>query len=104
MQKPWIFTSNTFEVNTQGSHKKMLALAADTEAKLKTEANDLAINALYQAYFPVYNITGKIVLHHGLTNTNNVYIINTQNLTPGLYLIGVFADGKMVEQQKFVKE
>ncbi len=52
----------------------------------------------------VFDITGKIILSHGLANTNNVYTINTQNLTPGLYLIGVIADGKMIDQQKFVKE
>lgn len=86
MQKPWIFTSNTFEVNTQGSHKKMLALAADTEAKLKAEANDLAINALYQAYFPVYDTYRQIYMNYDVAAGNyegqtlNVETSLTENL------------------------
>ncbi|MBI2722816.1 MAG: hypothetical protein HYX39_11640 [Bacteroidetes bacterium] len=86
MQKPWIFTSNTFEVNTEGSHKKMLALAADTEAKLKAEANDLAINALYQAYFPVYDTYRQIYINYDVAagnyegHTLNVETILKENL------------------------
>ncbi|MBI2722054.1 MAG: hypothetical protein HYX39_07760 [Bacteroidetes bacterium] len=70
MQKPWIYTNNTFEVNTQGSHKKMLALSADTEAKLKAGPNDPAINALYQAYFPVYDTYRQIYINYDVAAGN----------------------------------
>jgi len=53
--RPWIFTSNTFDVNTQDSNKNMLSITTDTEAKLQAESSDPVINNLYTAYFPVYD-------------------------------------------------
>lgn len=79
--RPWIFTSNTFEVSTQGSHKKMLSIATDTEAKLKAESSDADILVLYTGYFPVYDAYRQININYDVAAGNREgQTLNVENL------------------------
>ena len=50
----WRYLVNTFEVNTRGSHVKMLTLSTDTHAKLKAEESNPAIADIILIYEPVF--------------------------------------------------
>lgn len=52
--RQWIFLSNTFLVNTEGSFKKALSLFTDTHAKLRNEQADPDIAAMFAELDPVY--------------------------------------------------
>lgn len=74
----WIFLSNTFEVQTRGSFRKMLSLATDTDSKLHAEIADPLIAGIYNDYHPVFAAYPPMYatyhsmesIHHG--NTLNV--------------------------------
>jgi len=53
-KRAWIFLSNTFEVNTRTSKKKMLTLSTDTDSKLNNESADADILAIFNEYHPVH--------------------------------------------------
>lgn len=69
--RPWIFTINTFEVNTQGSHKMMLSIATDTEAKLQAENTDADIRVLHTAFLPVYDSYRQININYDVAAGNH---------------------------------
>lgn len=50
MSSSWIFSLNTFDVNTSGSQKKALSLINDHESKLASQANDPDIAAIYSSF------------------------------------------------------
>ncbi len=50
----------------------------------------------------VYDITGKVVITQ--TVKDNLETININNLTSGMYLVTMVADGKVIGKQKLVKE
>lgn len=50
----WRYLINTFNVNTTGSHVKMLSLATDTHAKLKAEESNPLIAEILSVYEPVF--------------------------------------------------
>lgn len=54
MERQWIFLSNTFEVQTRGTVKKMYLLAADHRAKLQSQNADPDINLIYTEFDPIY--------------------------------------------------
>lgn len=66
----WRYAINTFEVNTRGSHVKMLSIATDTEAKLEAEDADPNILELYTAYFPVYDAYRQICINYDVQAGN----------------------------------
>ena len=79
--RPWIFSINTFVVNTESSHKKMLSIATDTEAKLQAENSDADINILYMAYFPVYDSYRQININYEVAAGNHEgETLNVENL------------------------
>ena len=79
--RPWIFTSNTFEVQTQGSNKTMLSIATDTEAKLQAESTDPDINILHAGYFPVYDAYRQICINYDVAEGNRQgETLNIENL------------------------
>ena len=79
--RAWIFSINTFEVNTQGSNKNMLSIATDTEAKLQAESSDPVINNLYTAYFPVYDAYRQININYDVAAGNSKgQTLNLENL------------------------
>jgi len=79
--RPWIFTINTFEVNTADSNEKMLSIATDTEAKLQAESADPDINILYTSYFPVYDAYRQIQINYDVAAGNRKgKTLNLENL------------------------
>lgn len=52
--RQWIFLSNTFLVNTEGTFKKALSLFTDTHAKLRNEQADPDIAAMFAELDPVF--------------------------------------------------
>src|SRR3990172_8170783 len=79
--RPWIFSSNTFEVSTQGSNKTMLSIATDTEAKLEAESSDPDINVLYTGYFPEYDSYRQICINYDVASGNHEgETLNIENL------------------------
>jgi len=66
MIKPWIFLSNTFEVQTRGSNIKMLSLATDTDAKLMNENADPDILNLYNILNPAYNTYRQVCINYDM--------------------------------------
>lgn len=79
--RPWIFTSNTFEVNTRGSNKNMLSISTDTEAKLQAEISDADINVIYTDYFPVYEAYRQIYINYDVAAGNREgETLNFENL------------------------
>ncbi len=50
----------------------------------------------------VYDITGKVVITQ--TVKDNLETININNLTSGMYLVTMVADGKVIGKQKLIKE
>lgn len=70
MKKTWIFLSNTFAVQTRTSHKKMLSLATDTDAKLSNEVADPAINTIYLQFHPVYDAYRMVCINFDMAEGN----------------------------------
>ena len=50
----------------------------------------------------VYDITGKVVITQ--TVKDNLATISINNLTSGMYLVTMVADGKVIGKQKLIKE
>ena len=58
----WRYLINTFNVNTVGSHVKMLSLSTDTHAKLKAEESNpliAEILLIFEAVFFAYRDIGQ---------------------------------------------
>src|SRR3972149_369182 len=79
--RPWIFSINTFEVNTSSSNKTMLSIATDTEAKLQAESTDPDINILHAGYFPIYDAYRQICINYDVAEGNRKgKTLNLENL------------------------
>src|SRR3989304_2450811 len=79
--RDWIFSINTFEVNTSSSNKTMLSIATDTEAKLQAESADLDINILHTGYFPIYDAYRQICINYDVAEGNRKgKTLNLENL------------------------
>jgi len=50
----------------------------------------------------MYDITGKVVITQAVKDNLEIIIIN--NLTSGMYLVTMVADGKVIGKQKLIKE
>jgi hypothetical protein len=50
----------------------------------------------------VYDITGKVIITQ--TVKDNLETININNLTSGMYLVTMVADGKVIGKRKLIKE
>lgn len=70
MKKTWIFLSNTFAVQTRGTHVKMLTLATDTDAKLSNEVADPDINTIYLQFHPVYEGYRMVCINFDMAEGN----------------------------------
>lgn len=70
MLKPWIFQSNTFEVNTRGSHVAGLSLVTDTDAKLHAGIADPDILVAYNLLHPVYDAYRIININYDMVKGN----------------------------------
>ena len=55
MKRIWIYLSNTFEVVTRFSFRKMLSISSDHLTKLNAEKNDPDILAIYDEVKPLYD-------------------------------------------------
>lgn len=68
--RPWIFLSNTFEVQTRGSNVKMLSIATDTDAKLENENADPDILDLYNLFHPIYDNYKQVCINYDMIEGN----------------------------------
>ncbi len=68
--RPWIFLSNTFEVQTRNSNVKMLSIVTDTDAKLQNESADPEILPLYMLLNTVYNSYRQICINYDMIEGN----------------------------------
>jgi hypothetical protein len=69
-QRPWIFMSNTFEVNTRGSNVKMLSLSTDTHAKLSVGVADPDILMLHGLYDPIFTAYRQVCIDYDVVAGN----------------------------------
>ena len=63
-ERPWIFLTNTFEVRTRKSNRKMLSLVTDTHAKLKAELADPEILQMFNLLDPAYDSYRQICINY----------------------------------------
>jgi len=70
MTRPWIFQINTIEVNTRGSHRKMLSLATDTRDKLSGGVSDPDIQLLFNLLDPIYQNYRQIYIDYEVVEGN----------------------------------
>lgn len=68
--RPWIFLSNTFDVQTRGSNVKMLSIVTDTDAKLQNESADPDILELYNLLHPIYDNYRQVCLNYDMVEGN----------------------------------
>ncbi len=68
--RPWIFISNTFDVQTRNSNVKMLSLITDSDAKLQNEIADPEILDLYNLLHPVYDSYRQICINYDMVEGN----------------------------------
>ena len=86
-----IETGNDIEVNI---YQNPVVDYATVAYKLTTEG---------KVSIRLFDINGKVVLSDHTTNTNS-YILKTQNLTSGVYMLSIQQNGKQVALKKVIKK
>jgi hypothetical protein len=55
------------------------------------------------ATISIMDVNGKILYNHDIQDTQNQYIIDTRKYPPGLYMVNLLSDDKIIDFQKFIR-